>query len=99
MALNVISNFAANVAHRNLVQSDMNLTESLAKLSSGTRVVSAKDDAASMAIGSRLMAEVTDLRQARDFRPHRRRSLPEPIPRPTQSRTFLRSFCWTDTIL
>ena len=64
MALNVISNFAANVAHRNLVQSDMDLTDSLAKLSSGTRVVSAKDDAASMAIGSRLNAEVVALRQA-----------------------------------
>lgn len=64
MALNVISNFAANVAHRNLVKSDMNLTDSLSKLSSGTRVVSAKDDAASMAIGSRLMAETTALRQA-----------------------------------
>jgi flagellin len=64
MALNVISNFAANVAHRNLVKSDMDLTDSLSKLSSGTRVVSAKDDAASMAIGSRLMAEVQALRQA-----------------------------------
>jgi flagellin len=64
MALNVISNFAANVAHRNLVRSDMQLTDSLAKLSSGTRVVSAKDDAASMAIGSRLNAEVSALRQA-----------------------------------
>ena len=64
MALNVISNFAANVAHRNLVKSDMDLTDSLSKLSSGTRVVSAKDDAASLAIGSRLMAETTALRQA-----------------------------------
>jgi len=64
MALNVISNFAANVAHRNLVKSDMEMTDSLAKLSSGTRVVSAKDDAASMAIGSRLMAEVAALKQA-----------------------------------
>lgn len=64
MGLNVISNFAANVAHRNLVKSDMEATQSLAKLSSGTRVVSAKDDAASMAIGSRLSAEVSSLRQA-----------------------------------
>lgn len=64
MALNVISNFAANVAHRNLVRSDMDLTDSLSKLSSGTRVVSAKDDAASMAIGSRLMSETSALRQA-----------------------------------
>ena len=65
MALNVISNFAANVAHRNLTNSDMAMTDSLAKLSSGTRVVSAKDDAASMAIGSRLAAEVGALQQAR----------------------------------
>lgn len=65
MALNVISNFAANVAHRNLTTSDMRMTESLAKLSSGTRVVTAKDDAASMAIGSRLSAEVKALTQAR----------------------------------
>ncbi len=64
MALNVISNFAANVAHRNLVESDKQLTSSLSKLSSGTRVVSAKDDAASLAIGSRLEAEVGALRQA-----------------------------------
>jgi flagellin len=64
MALNVISNFAANVAHRQLKQSDMEMTDSLAKLSAGTRVLSAKDDAASMAIGSRLSAEVRALTQA-----------------------------------
>jgi len=64
MALNVISNYAANVAHRNLVRSDQEMTDSLSKLSSGTRVVSAKDDAASMAIGSRLKAEINALRQA-----------------------------------
>ena len=65
MALNVISNFAANVAHRNLVMSDAAATSSLAKLSSGQRVVSAKDDAASLAIGSRLLAEVVAMRTAR----------------------------------
>ena len=64
MPLNVISNFAANVAHRNLVQSDMQASSSLAKLSAGTRVLTAKDDAASLAIGSRLAAEVSALRQA-----------------------------------
>ena len=64
MALNVISNFAANVAHRNLVKNDMDATQSLAKLSSGTRVVSARDDAASLAIGSRLAAEVRSMAQA-----------------------------------
>ena len=65
MALNVISNFAANVAHRHLTETDMKMTDSLAKLSAGTRVISAKDDAASMAIGSRLAAEVAALGQAR----------------------------------
>lgn len=64
MGLNVISNYAANVAHRNLERTDMEASQSLAKLSSGTRVVSAKDDAASLAIGSRLGAEVQGLRQA-----------------------------------
>ncbi len=64
MALGIISNFAANVAHRNLVVSDREVTSSLAKLSSGSRVQSAKDDAASLAIGSRLNAEVQAQKQA-----------------------------------
>ncbi len=64
MALNVISNYAANVAHRNLKRSDMEMTDSLSKVSAGSRVISAKDDAASMAIGSRLSAEVRALAQA-----------------------------------
>ena len=64
MALNLISNYAANVAHRQLTATDMQATSSLAKLSSGTRVVSAKDDAAAMAIGSRISSEVAALRQA-----------------------------------
>lgn len=64
MALNVVSNFAANVAHRNLSVNDRMTTASLSKLSSGSRVVSAKDDAASLAIGSRLNAEVQAQKQA-----------------------------------
>ncbi|MBT6119546.1 MAG: flagellin, partial [Rhodospirillaceae bacterium] len=64
MALSVLSNFAANVAHRNLSANDAMVTSSLAKLSSGSRVVSAKDDAAALAIGSRLTAEVAGLKQA-----------------------------------
>jgi flagellin len=64
MALNAISNFAANVAIRNLSQSDEAATRSLAKLSIGSRVVTAKDDAASLAVGSRLHAEVIGLKQA-----------------------------------
>ncbi len=64
MALNIITNFAANVAHRNLIASDMAATSSLSKLSAGKRVLAAKDDAASLAIGSRLAAEVAALNQA-----------------------------------
>jgi flagellin len=64
MPLNVVSNFAANVAHRYLVSSDMQATSSLAKLSAGTRVLGARDDAASLAIGNRLLAEVAGLKQA-----------------------------------
>jgi len=65
MALNIISNFAANVANRNLSKTDMQVSSSLSKLSSGTRVVSARDDAASLAIGSRLRSEVEALKQAK----------------------------------
>ncbi len=65
MALNIVSNFAANVANRNLSKTDAQVTSSLSKLSSGTRVVSARDDAASLAIGSRLRSEVEALKQAK----------------------------------
>lgn len=64
MPLNIVSNYASNVAHRNLMGADGAATRSLAKLSSGSRVVSARDDAASMAIASRLNAEVLGLKQA-----------------------------------
>ncbi len=64
MALNIISNFAANVAHRNLTVNDRRATGEIARLSSGLRVLGARDDAASLAIGSRLRAEVGALRQA-----------------------------------
>lgn len=64
MALSMISNFAGNVAHRHLLKSDADMTDSLAKLASGSRVRTAKDDAASMAIGSRLRAEVGAITQA-----------------------------------
>lgn len=64
MALNLISNYSAQVAHRNLAKTDMEMSNSLAKLSSGSRIVSAKDDAASLAIGSRISSEVAALKQA-----------------------------------
>jgi flagellin len=64
MSLNIVSNYSANVAHRNLASTEMEMSSSLAKLSAGTRVLSSKDDTASMAIGSRITAEVSALKQA-----------------------------------
>ena len=64
MALNSVSNHAANVAQRHLARTNAGLALSLAKLSAGTRVLSARDDAAALAIGSRLNAEAVGLRQA-----------------------------------
>ncbi|AXO15729.1 flagellin [Thalassospira indica] len=61
MALNIISDHAANLAHRNLARAEEAANRSLAKLSSGKRVVSARDDAASMAIGSRLNSTASAL--------------------------------------
>ncbi len=62
MPLNIVSNQAASIANRALTQADREMTTSLRKLSSGLRVESARDDAASMAIGSRLKAELSALK-------------------------------------
>ena len=64
MALNVVSNYAANVAQRYLQKADAEASRSVAKLSAGTRVLSAADDAASLAIGLSLKADVVSLKQA-----------------------------------
>ena len=64
MSLNVVSNYAASVAQRYLQKSDADATRSVAKLAAGTRVLSARDDAASMAIGTKLKSDVISLKQA-----------------------------------
>jgi flagellin len=64
MSLNVVSNYAANVAQRYLQKADAEATRSVAKLAAGTRVLSARDDAASMAIGMKLRSDVVSLKQA-----------------------------------
>ena len=63
MALTIAHNSAANVATRYLDAADRAASRSLARLSSGTRVLSARDDAASLAIGSRLNVEIAAMRQ------------------------------------
>jgi len=62
MALSIVTNTASLNAQRNLNQTNSNLSSSLEKLSSGLRVNKAADDVASMAIGSRLNAELTALK-------------------------------------
>ena len=64
MALSVATNTAAATAHRYLRTNDMEASRSLAKLSSGSRIVRASDDAASLAVGTKLKADVAALKQA-----------------------------------
>ena len=65
MTLSFVHNYAAaRVAHRYMQMHSADATESLTKLSSGKRVFAARHDAASLAVGSRLAAEVGALKQA-----------------------------------
>ncbi len=64
MALNAIFSLGAGIAQRNLRANSAALALSLAKLSAGRRVLSARDDAAALAIGARLGAEIAGLKQA-----------------------------------
>jgi flagellin len=59
-ATNSAANSAVSYLHRN---SDMQ-GSSISKLSSGSRIVKASDDAASLAVGTKLKADVTALKQA-----------------------------------
>ncbi len=61
--LSLLTNTSASTAQRNLDSVHSRLTRSLEKLSSGLRVNRASDDVASMAIGSRINAELTALRE------------------------------------
>src|SRR5215510_14871984 len=58
------TNTASLNAQRNLVGSNETLSTSLRRLSSGLRINSAKDDAAGLAIASRMTAQVRGLNQA-----------------------------------
>jgi flagellin len=64
MALSVATNTSAATAHRYLKTNDMEASRSLAKLSSGSRIVRASDDAASLAVGTKLKADLGALKQA-----------------------------------
>ncbi|WP_456237669.1 flagellin N-terminal helical domain-containing protein, partial [Geminicoccus flavidas] len=64
MVLTATTNTSANTALRYLAQNSAAASSSLAKLSSGSRIVKASDDAASLAVGTRIKADVTALKQA-----------------------------------
>lgn len=60
----VTTNTAANTALRFLNKNSADATSSISKLASGSRITRASDDAAGLAISSRLSADVTVLQQA-----------------------------------
>ena len=60
----IATNTAANTALTYLNRNSEDQAKSLAKLSSGSRIVSASDDAAGLAVASRLQADITTLQQA-----------------------------------
>lgn len=64
MTITFNTNLAALGAQRNIGIASNNASSSLSKLSSGSRIPQAKDDAAGLAIGSKLKAEVAGLTQA-----------------------------------
>jgi len=64
MAMTINTNMASLNAQRNLTKTQGMLNKSLARLSSGLRINSAKDDAAGMAISNRFTAQVKGMDQA-----------------------------------
>ena len=64
MTITFNTNLSALTAQRYIGIASSNSSSSLAKLSSGSRIPQAKDDAAGLAIGSKLKAEVAGLTQA-----------------------------------
>jgi flagellin len=64
MALVINTNLASLNARRNLDSSQKTLSTSLQRLSSGTRINSARDDAAGMAISERFTTQIRGMNQA-----------------------------------
>ena len=60
----ISTNTAANSAVRYLNINSMQETSALSKLSSGSRITSASDDAAGLAISTRISSDITTLQQA-----------------------------------
>lgn len=65
MGLRVMTNLPSLVAQRNLGSTKANLEKSLERLSSGSRINTAGDDAAGLAISENLRAQIRGLKQAK----------------------------------
>jgi flagellin len=63
-SFSVVNNLAALDSQRNLYFSNLGLNKTLARMSSGHRIVDAGDDAAGLAIANKLRADATALDQA-----------------------------------
>jgi len=64
MGLRINTNVASLSAHRTLAANNSEQTSTLGKLSSGTRIVKAADDAAGLAISEKLRAQIRGVNQA-----------------------------------
>jgi flagellin len=64
MSLRIQTNIEAYDAHRNLVNTENSLSDSMQKLSSGFRINKAADDAAGLAISEKLESQIGGLDQA-----------------------------------
>ncbi len=64
MPITINTNVSAMISQRNLSSASNRSASSLSKLSSGSRVPTAKEDAASLAVGTGLSVEVSALRAA-----------------------------------
>jgi flagellin len=64
MSLTVNTNIASLTAQRNLVGTNRSLQTSMARLSSGLRINSAKDDAAGLAISDKMTTQIRGMNQA-----------------------------------
>ena len=61
MSLALLNNIAANRAHRSIMTAGSQLTNAIERLSTGRRINSAKDDAAGLAISSKMNAHIRSL--------------------------------------
>lgn len=68
--LTTASNASANTAIRYLKNNAADAASSMGKLSSGSRIVKASDDAASLAVGTKIKADVTTLKMAQTNSSH-----------------------------